>query len=49
MMPVPLEHALLLAASLFMLGLIGLLTRRNLVFIADVHRNHAQRERAWLL
>src|SRR6476469_7051545 len=32
MMPVPLEHALLLAASLFMIGLTGLLTRRNLVF-----------------
>src|SRR6476469_10560429 len=32
MMPVPREHALLLAASLFMIGLIGLLTRRNLVF-----------------
>src|SRR5690348_14850417 len=32
MMPVLLEHALLLAASLFMIGLAGLLTRRNLVF-----------------
>jgi len=31
-MPVPIEHALLLAASLFMIGLAGLLTRRNLVF-----------------
>ncbi len=31
-MPVLLEHALLLAASLFMIGLAGLLTRRNLVF-----------------
>jgi NADH-quinone oxidoreductase subunit K len=29
---VPLEHVLLLAASLFTLGLIGLLTRRNLIF-----------------
>src|SRR5271155_6021624 len=29
---VPLEHALLLAAMLFVLGLTGLLTRRNLVF-----------------
>lgn len=32
MPPVPLEHVLLLATALFTLGLIGLLTRRNLVF-----------------
>jgi NADH-quinone oxidoreductase subunit K len=32
MMHVPLEHVLLLATALFTLGLIGLLTRRNLVF-----------------
>ena len=29
---IPLEHALALAALLFALGLIGLLTRRNIVF-----------------
>jgi NADH-quinone oxidoreductase subunit K len=29
---IPIEHALLLAAILFALGLIGLLTRRNVVF-----------------
>jgi NADH-quinone oxidoreductase subunit K len=29
---IPIEHALLLAAILFVLGLIGLLTRRNVVF-----------------
>ena len=32
MAPVPLEYVLLLAAILFTLGLIGLLTRRNLIF-----------------
>jgi NADH-quinone oxidoreductase subunit K len=31
MVSVPLEHVLLLAATLFVLGLTGLLTRRNLV------------------
>jgi NADH-quinone oxidoreductase subunit K len=30
---IPLEHALLLAAILFVLGLVGLLVRRNLIFI----------------
>ncbi len=30
---VPLEHGLILAAMLFMLGLIGVLVRRNLVFV----------------
>ena len=30
---IPMEHGLLLAAILFMLGLIGVLTRRNLVFV----------------
>jgi NADH-quinone oxidoreductase subunit K len=29
---IPIEHALLLAAILFALGLIGLLTRRNVIF-----------------
>ena len=33
MQTVPMEHGLLLAAILFVLGLIGVLTRRNLVFI----------------
>jgi len=33
MQAVPMEHGLLLAAILFMLGIIGVLTRRNLVFI----------------
>ena len=33
MQAVPLEHGLLLAALLFVLGLIGVLTRRNLVFV----------------
>ena len=31
-MPVPMEHVLCLSAALFTLGLIGLLTRRNLIF-----------------
>jgi len=30
---IPMEHGLLLAAILFMLGLIGVLTRRNLIFV----------------
>jgi NADH-quinone oxidoreductase subunit K len=33
MTPVPVEHALYLAAGLFALGLIGVLVRRNLIFI----------------
>lgn len=33
MQTVPMEHGLLLAAILFALGLIGVLTRRNLIFI----------------
>lgn len=33
MQAVPMEHGLLLAAILFVLGLVGVLTRRNLVFI----------------
>ncbi|HJY09156.1 MAG TPA: NADH-quinone oxidoreductase subunit NuoK [Bryobacteraceae bacterium] len=32
MAPVPAEHVLSLAVTLFALGLIGLLTRRNLIF-----------------
>ncbi len=32
MLPVPIEHILGLAAILFLLGLVGLLTRRNLIF-----------------
>jgi len=31
MTPVPIQHALLLAAILFALGLVGLLVRRNLI------------------
>ena len=30
---IPVEHGLILAAMLFALGLIGLLTRRNIVFV----------------
>jgi NADH-quinone oxidoreductase subunit K len=30
---IPMEHGLLLAAILFVLGLIGVLTRRNMVFV----------------
>lgn len=30
---VPMEHGLILAAILFVLGLIGLLTRRNMMFV----------------
>lgn len=30
---IPLEHTLLLAALLFVLGLIGVLTRRNLIWV----------------
>ena len=33
MISIPLSHGLVLAAILFVLGLIGLLTRRNVVFI----------------
>lgn len=33
MQPIPMEHGLLLAAVLFILGLIGVLTRRNMVFV----------------
>jgi NADH-quinone oxidoreductase subunit K len=33
MQQIPMEHGLLLAAILFTLGLIGVLTRRNLVFV----------------
>lgn len=32
MSQVPMQHALILAAILFMLGLAGLLTRRNMIF-----------------
>ena len=32
MSPVPMQHILILAAILFLLGLAGLLTRRNLIF-----------------
>ena len=41
------EHGLLLAAILFVLGLIGVLTRRNLViYRIDVPGNHAERHRS---
>lgn len=30
---IPMEHGLLLAAILFIMGLVGVLTRRNLVFV----------------
>lgn len=33
MIPVPVEHVLLLASALFALGLVGLLVRRNLLFV----------------
>ena len=33
MSSIPMEHGLLLAAILFALGLIGLLVRRNLIFV----------------
>ena len=33
MQQIPMEHGLLLAAILFTLGLIGVLTRRNIVFV----------------
>jgi NADH-quinone oxidoreductase subunit K len=33
MASVPFEHGLILAAVLFALGLIGLLTRRNIIFV----------------
>lgn len=33
MIPVPLEHSLVLAGMLFCLGLAGVLVRRNLIFI----------------
>lgn len=31
--PIPMEHGLLLAAALFALGLVGLLVRRNIIFM----------------
>ncbi|PCJ28681.1 MAG: NADH-quinone oxidoreductase subunit NuoK [SAR86 cluster bacterium] len=33
MQSIPIEHGLILAAILFVLGLIGVLTRRNIVFV----------------
>lgn len=33
MQEIPLEHGLILATILFLLGLIGVLTRRNLIFV----------------
>jgi NADH-quinone oxidoreductase subunit K len=33
MTTIPLEHGLLLAAALFALGLVGVLVRRNLIFV----------------
>jgi NADH-quinone oxidoreductase subunit K len=33
MQTIPMEHGLILAAILFVLGIVGLLTRRNLVFV----------------
>ena len=33
MSPLPMEHGLLLAAILFILGLIGVLVRRNIIFM----------------
>ncbi|MBT5485206.1 MAG: NADH-quinone oxidoreductase subunit NuoK [Gammaproteobacteria bacterium] len=33
MQAVPMEHGLLLAAILFVMGLVGVLTRRNLIFV----------------
>lgn len=32
-MPVPMEHGLILAGTLFCLGLLGVLARRNIVFM----------------
>lgn len=32
-MTIPFEHGLILAAILFVLGLVGVLTRRNIVFV----------------
>lgn len=31
--PIPMEHGLLLAGALFALGLVGLLVRRNIIFV----------------
>lgn len=33
MQTIPMEHGLILASILFLLGLIGVLTRRNLIFV----------------
>jgi NADH-quinone oxidoreductase subunit K len=33
MQEIPLEHGLILATILFLLGLVGVLTRRNLIFV----------------
>lgn len=33
MQSIPMEHGLILAAILFVLGLIGVMTRRNIVFV----------------
>ena len=32
-LPIPLEHGLLLAGALFVLGLIGVMVRRNIIFM----------------
>jgi len=33
MQSIPMEHGLLLAAILFILGMVGVLTRRNIIFV----------------
>jgi NADH-quinone oxidoreductase subunit K len=33
MQPIPMEHGLLLAAILFVLGLVGVMSRRNIIFV----------------
>ena len=41
MAEIPLLHGLGLAVILFLLGLVGLLTRRNILFYVDVGRDYA--------
>ena len=45
---VPIEHVLVLAAALFTIGLVGVLVRRNVIFLLMSLGNHDERLRAGL-
>ena len=46
MSTIPPVYALGLAGVLFVLGLLGVLVRRNIIFVLASDRDHAQRRRA---